>query len=74
MAFRPEPLCITCNECDTSIIWAPRCDALDPHEGFALTQCTKCGSDDVERKPLDKPHSLETSHPIYSWFKKQLGD
>ena len=73
MAFPPTPLRISCNECYTSIAWNPGSDTLDPSEGFALIQCTKCGSEDIERKPLGKTHSQEAGHTVFSWLKKQFG-
>lgn len=73
MAFPPTPLRISCNKCHSSITWSPKSDAFDPDEGFALIQCTKCGSKDIEFRPLDKTYSAGTMREAFSWLKKQFG-
>lgn len=73
MVFKPTPLTITCNHCHSSTTWSAASDSLDSHEYYSFTHCTKCGSEDIERKPLKKGDSLGVEQQIFSWIKKQLG-
>lgn len=50
MPIRPQPMRVRCPHCHWHTIVAPRSDAIRPREW--VTQCPRCGHDDLERTPL----------------------
>ena len=50
MPIRPQPMRVSCPHCHWYTISAPRSDAISPGEW--VTQCPRCGHEDLERTPL----------------------
>ncbi len=71
MPIRPQPMRVSCPHCHWHTISAPRSDAISPGEW--VTQCPRCGHDDLERTPLSSWQAslvLEHIAPLQSLLER----
>ena len=55
--IKPKPFKLTCSDCGYSKIFAPRSDALLPHER-PFSVCPKCQAAKIERTLVDSLTAL----------------